>query len=220
MNIASFSLYGNHPIYCRGAVANAKLLPEIYPGWKMRVYCGPEVAADLRRELEQLGCEVRVMPHVLGGEVAAEAYDLPIAPEKPRSVLSPFGMFWRLLAAADRNAQYVIFRDCDSRINVREKAGVEAFLASGKTAHVMHDHREHRSSIMGGMWGVKGGVLPLESLLTQWEFSGRRGDDQRFLSKKVWPLIKHDVLAHGNFGIPFPPHPPYRGFVGRIIHLT
>ena len=216
MNVVSFSLYGNHPIYCRGAVANAKLLPDIYPGWKMRVYCGHEVDADLRHELRALGCQVRLMPHVFGGKAAINTDDLSTDPTVPRRMLSPFGLFWRFLAASDPSAEYVIVRDCDSRLNVREKAAVEEYLASGKTAHVMHDHPAHSAPIMGGMWGIKGGILPVESLLKEWDFSSRHGDDQRFLAAKVWPLIKHDTLAHGNRGVPFPVHPPYNGFVGQV----
>ncbi len=56
-------------------------------------------------------------------------------------------------------------RDLDSRINPREVAAVEEFLASDKAkVHVMRDHPAHVAFMMGGMWGAKVSKLRKEFL--------------------------------------------------------
>ncbi|MEO0416362.1 MAG: tetratricopeptide repeat protein, partial [Verrucomicrobiota bacterium] len=37
-NVISFSLWGKNPRYLTGAIRNAELIPDIYPGWTMVVY--------------------------------------------------------------------------------------------------------------------------------------------------------------------------------------
>ena len=210
-NVLSMSLYGKSSIYLQGALANAKLMPSIYPGWKMVVYC--ERDADMT-ELESLGVEIRRR-----GESHQHS-----------------GMFWRFLAAWDEDAEYVIFRDADSRINVREAAAVRAWIASGCVAHCMHDHEHHRCMpIFGGMWGIKANVLPMTIRIIVLQCSHipqKRVKDMRFLTRYVYPLIKHDTLRHSSQVLdtknypgwkheqivrcePFPEHPAYDGFVGE-----
>ena len=94
--IISFSLYGNSPIYLNGIITNAKLVPKIFPKWIMRVYCEAD-KFDIS-PLQKLGCEIIF---------------------KPCSILHS-GMFWRFLAAWDEEAERVIFRDADSRLNKKE----------------------------------------------------------------------------------------------------
>ena len=36
--IVSFSLYGDAPLYCEGALRNVELAKSIYPGWRCRFY--------------------------------------------------------------------------------------------------------------------------------------------------------------------------------------
>ena len=202
MKLISMSLYGHKPMYIKGAVANALLLPKIYPGWKMRVYCSER--ADPSR-LEDLGCEIKVMPR-----------------SRRHS-----GMFWRFLDAWDTSAERVIFRDADSRFNVRGAAAVQAWEESGKVAHCMHDHLHHtRLPIMGGMWGIKPGCLPrhlFHITLKMSRRSQRRVVDMRFLESNVLPCIQDSLLRHSSvplkkkewISVPFPEHPPFEGFVGQ-----
>ena len=53
--IISFSLWGQNPFYFKGAIENAKLQPEIYPGWTCRFYVDDTVPGDAIKELEDLG---------------------------------------------------------------------------------------------------------------------------------------------------------------------
>jgi len=219
MQLLSFSLFGQHPIYCGGMIANARLAPDIYPGWRVRVYHGAEVPCKYLATLERHGCELVEMPHVLENGLPRGTKPWPAY--GPRREQSFYGRLWRFLAAQEREASHVVFRDADSRLNVRERAAVASWIESGKLAHVMHDHEHHvDKAMLAGMWGVRGGVLPISEWLQGWSFSGEHDDDQQFLAARVWPVIQADVLIHGPKGVPFPPHPPYAGHVGQIIEMS
>ena len=47
MNLITFSLFGDNPLYCQGAVENARLAKEIYPDWTARFYVAQDVPEDL-----------------------------------------------------------------------------------------------------------------------------------------------------------------------------
>lgn len=199
--IISFSVYGNGAMYNQGMIDNAKLAPEIYPGWTVRIYCGPKVTC--KKKLLELDCEVVEMHNSLMHE----------------------GMFWRFYAAWDTSAERVIFRDSDSRLNVREAEAVKAWEKSGMKAHAMHDHPHHCNlPFSGGMWGIKVGVLPesIEKITRTWgRQAQKRVKDMRFLNEYVYPLVKDSTLHHSSQVLkkwkfkPFPPHDYYDGFVGQ-----
>ncbi len=204
VNCLSFSLYGSATIYCRGAIRNAELAPEIYPGWTVRFAVDASVPPDVVERLRALGCEVVLMHKSLGPE---------------------YGKFWRFLVAAEPTIEHFVCRDADSRLNVREKAAVDEWLASGLTFHVMRDSIHHSRRMMSGMWGGVGGAIPdIARRIDEWGRYERWGDSDAFLSETVWPLVADRCLCHdsGNhFGDarPFPDHPPLTGtcFVGEIV---
>lgn len=210
--ILSFSIYGNKPIYTHGVIENAKLVPVIYPDWKMFVYHGVEVDQAVVLLLKTLGCETRIMPHT---------HNTPPVPLVGK--VSAFGKFWRFLAIAEPGVERVMFRDCDSRINVRERAAVCAWMQSNLILHTMKDHTNHdRFPILAGMWGIKGAAVDIVSLLSNWPYDGDWYDDQTFLANVIWPLVKHSHIGHGGGQwfvdrIPFPSHEPFVGFVGQRV---
>lgn len=208
MKLISVSLYGNNPYYCIGAVENARLVSTIYPGWTMRAYVGPEVPRTTTDRLKELLCDVVPMDH---GNTVIKI--------NAGRMISKKGMFWKFLAASDQVAEAIIFRDVDSRLNAKEKAAVDEWLTSGKCAHVIRDHNNHCGwPLLGGLWGVRGGKIKnMQGLIDGHPFTGAYGDDLIFLSQKVWPQVRDDVLIHGRGGKPFPPHPPYEGFVGQRV---
>jgi len=192
--LISFSVFGTKPMYLRGAVKNALLAPEVYPGWTCRFYVerGLAVADELRS---------------LGAEVVEREAEPGLA-----------GTFWRFEAASDPMATHIVFRDTDSRLNVREKAAVDEWIASGADGHVLRDHPEHVGfKLPAGMWGVRGGVLfGIENDMRFWSQRDAHGDDQYYLQDRVWPRVS-SWLEHGTCGAPFPPHAPYNGFVGQPV---
>lgn len=198
--IISFSLFGSGDRYNAGAVLNARLAPEIYPGWVCRFYCDPEVT--VREQLKALGCEIVDMPKSPGG----------------------LAMSWRFLPVADPSIERVICRDGDSRLNVREAVAVDAWIASGLPLHAMHDHPEHaKFPVFGGMWGSVGGFLPLmPHWMDSWGAWKERMDDMNLLTKYVQPLAAGNIVRHSSVPLvwpyqPFPAHPPYDTFVGDAV---
>ena len=204
--LLSFSLYGSDPIYCRGAIRNAELAPELYPGWRVRFAVDASVPADVLAHLRALGAEIVTIHTSLGPE---------------------YGKFWRFLVAADPAIERFACRDADSRLNVREKAAVDEWIASGLPFHLMRDSAHHDRRMLGGMWGGVGGLLPdIAALVDGWGHYERWGDSDRFLSEVVWPRIRdralcHDSVGHFGDGRPFPPHPPLAGtcYVGEIVPI-
>src|SRR5690606_31258462 len=61
-NVIAFSLWGDKPLYNEGAVANARLIPELYPGWTARFYCDDTVPEATREALTTAGAEVLLRP--------------------------------------------------------------------------------------------------------------------------------------------------------------
>jgi hypothetical protein len=177
--IIAFSLWGNNPKYCIGAVKNAKLTNEIYKGWTSRFYCGQSVPDDILKQLNDTeNCEVVMMD---------EAGDWS-------------GMFWRFLPASESNVEAMLSRDCDSRLNLREKSAVDEWMKSYYSFHIMRDHPWHGTQILGGMWGVK---YPKLKRMKQMMEEYTKGDfwqvDQNFLKQKIYSLIANDCVVHDEF---------------------
>lgn len=214
MNYIGMSLYGTNSLYSVGAIENAQLAHIIYPGWALKIYVGKEISDTIIDELICYGTQIQVMPHNING-VSQPSINQP----KQKRAKSLFGMFWRFYVATESDANYCIFRDCDSRLNVREKAAVDEWMSTDKACHVMRDHPHHtRWPMLGGMWGMHANAVPILQLLQNWNYFDRYGSDCTFLQQKVWPLIQNSVLIHGIGGKPFPPHEPYVGFVGEIVN--
>lgn len=203
-DVVAFSLWGAADIYRRGAVENARLVRSVYPGWTCRIYHDDSLPPELLAELDALGVERVVMPPGSG----------PVG-----------GLYWRFLASDDPTVRRFVCRDCDSRVGPRERAAVEAWIASGKPFHVMRDHPLHSELMLAGMWGGTAGLLPpLEPLTGRFAAAeADRWQDQRFLRSHLWPLIADACLVHDSHqpghGVPFPNHPgdPAEHAVGRRV---
>ena len=197
VRIIAFSLWGRDPKYVIGAIRNAELGPRIYPGWICRFYCGASTPIDAVATLE-------AFPHV---EVVRRTEDGDWT-----------GMFWRFLAAADRAVDVAIFRDTDSRLGARERAAVDAWLATDRPAHVMRDHPMHDVPILGGMWGVRGGILPdIAALIGGRPREARWQIDQEFLAETIAPRLRRQWIEHDEYfaRMKFPTVRRGREYVGQ-----
>lgn len=200
--IISFSLWGSASLYTQGALENVRLAAEFYPDWTCRIYHDESVPASVLGELAAAGAET----------VAMEAGSGPVR-----------GLFWRFLVSDDPTVSHFLCRDADSRLNSRERAAVDAWLASGLPFHVMRDHIMHTDLMLAGMWGGRAGILPPMAPLVDVAARADEGRlrDQRFLGRVVWPLIEgcclvHDS-AHDGHGLPFPDVPIDARF--RFTHV-
>ena len=162
-----------------GALENAKLSNQIYPDWICRFYIDKGLFGSVGQELKSFGCEV----------VSCE-----IQPDQ-----NP--MLWRLLVFNDNSSDIWISRDCDSRLNDREKKAVDEWLDSDKTLHVMRDSHNHNYEIMGGMFGLKSSQFKKKygehSFIV--DLSWKEADDQEFLKRKLAPVVNNDVFSHDHW---------------------
>ena len=204
-NILSFCLFGNELRFLNGALRNARLASDIYPGWTCRFYCDPSVPRSVIRELKGLGSQVVMRP----------------TPEEREDAL-----LWRVEVIDDPMIDRFLIRDCDSTINIRERVAVDEWIASEKWFHAMRDHSLQTELISGGMWGGISGVFPALSRLRESFRTGSpagRLNESEFLREMIWPTIRLNVLMHDSVytgclgSVPFPKVgslPPNR-FVGQ-----
>lgn len=177
-NIISFSIWGSNPRYLRGALRNALLIPDLYPGWRARFHLDDSVPDDFVALLQSLGSELRLMP----------------SGQSQRQKLC-----WRFLVANDPEIGRFLVRDCDSVVNQREVRAVQHWLASDRWFHVMRDWWTHTDPILAGLWGGISGVLPdLQHLITQYTPAAREtaNIDQWFLRDVLWGSIHPHALIH------------------------
>ena len=130
------------------------------------------------------------------------------------------GMYWRFEAASDPDVEAMISRDTDSRLNAREKAAVDEWLASDKGFHIMRDHPWHKYPVLGGMWGVKSGVIPnMRELISNFAQEDKYGTDYKFFAEMIIPRLKNNIMTHDEFfdNKPFPCHRRDYEFVGEVF---
>jgi hypothetical protein len=192
-----YSLWGHDPKYTIGAIRNAEQIKSVYPGWIARFYCGTSVPKDIIKKLFELDAEIIYMS--VPGDWS--------------------GMFWRFEAIADSDCEVMISRDTDSRLSSRESEAVNMWLQSDKLFHVMRDHPEHNTEILGGMWGARKPILQ-DMLQLMKEYN--KGDfwqvDQNFLREVIWPRVSYTTYTHDPFfaKVPFPTPRKDLEFIGQV----
>lgn len=190
MKVISFSLWGDSPKYNVGAIRNLELAHKIYPDWTPRFYVGESVPSKTLMTLAEIGgCQIVHMPEEGNWT----------------------GMFWRFEPASEADVEAMISRDCDSRLSLREAEAVHEWLESTCKCHIMRDHPHHGAKILGGMWGIRRGVIPnMIDLMNAWEKVDRWQTDQEFLDRVVYPRVWNNAMIHDEFG--FMPHEDRRRF--------
>lgn len=195
----AFSLWGDNPKYNVGAIKNAQLALTIYPDWTCVFFISSHsVPEQTKIELEKFSnVIVRAM----------------------NDSDSWANLFWRFQTCFDPQFDVCIFRDTDSRLNMREKYAVDYWLKQNKTIHIMRDHPHHGYPILGGMWGYrKNDQYNIKELLTTYVARDKYGTDYEFLGNILYPLIKEDKIVHDEFfdKKPFPTMRQGTEFVGDV----
>lgn len=199
--IISFCLWGNDPKYTIGALRNAELAKTIYPGWIPRFYIGSSTSPAVTKQLLKTGAAVVNMP---------EEGDWR-------------GMFWRFYPAGESDVEVMLSRDTDSRLSFREKAAVDAWLATDSPFHIMRDHPAHRTEILGGMWGARGGFLTeMKQLIDGYTKGDFWQVDQNFLREHIYSRVKSVAVVHDEFfeGKPFPTKRENYEFIGDVFDAS
>jgi len=197
--VISFSLWGEDPKYCVGAIKNAILAQEHYPGWICRYHVGSSTPKKYINELH-------AQPNV----------ELVLKSEPGDWT----GMFWRFEDASDLSVEAMISRDTDSRLGGREAKAVAEWLSSDKKFHIMRDHPYHATEILGGMWGVKNPFLgDMKHLINSYIKGNFWQVDQDFLKQVIYPIVARHSCVHDEYfeKRPFPMEREPGFFVGQAF---
>ena len=223
--IVSFSLWGNKNKYTLGMIENVKLAKEIYPDWIIKIHYNNSVPKQIIEWLKN-NDNVELVKH-----------------ENNFNNFS--NCFWRIEEIFSDNI--VIVRDADSRLNIREKAAVDEWLASDKDFHIMRDHPSHTCPILAGCFGSRNksyeyivfangnknyNGCPCNFLDAKEQFYKHIENispnedtymvDQRYLYKFVYPFVILKTMVHASHNKyePFAkdfPQTNYKGFVGEVV---
>lgn len=181
--IISYSLYGQNLLYIKGALSNAKDKLSTYGNeWETWFYVYEDVPANYVDELQQYAD--RIIP-------ITKDFDIK------------HGMFWRFLPILDKEVEYLIVRDLDSRTTQKEVLCVNDWLKSDKQFHIIRDGITHQMPFMGCSFGFKN-PLPFEfqTLLDKnkhfWNNNKYNGD-QLFLAHCIYPLTVDNRIVHDSF---------------------
>ena len=169
-------------------IETAKLF---YPDWILRFYA-VGIATDLIHALVQHD-RVEV---VRCADLAAN----------DASLLAR-NMLQRFLVVDDPTVRIALVRDVDCRFSIRELLAVNEFLSSPYLFHSMRDHKWHTIPVMGGVFGMKRGLLDqtnttmlqvMEDALTKYphKIPGCCASDQNILTMFIWPKVKQTTLSH------------------------
>lgn len=198
MKCISFCLYGAKPFYCEGALQNADIALNLFHDWRCRFYCDSSVPQHYIDAL-------RTKPNT----------DVVVYPELWND---DRGRLVRFLPAEETDVEYMISRDADSRLSIREKIAINEWIASGADIHVMRDHPWHGVPMPAGMWGCRGNrIFGIKNAVEEM-LSGRAAvsNDQAFLTHHVWykfvttgqlSVTVHDAFNKEYAGIPCKPFP-------------
>jgi len=205
MKVISYSLYGNDPMYCAGAIKNAELVKEKYPGWKCLVWFNDTVPKDVIEKLSK--------------------FDNVMLVDMSNSHIP--GMYWRFMCLDIAEIEVFCVRDADSRITDREVKAVDDWLSKNKTLHLMRDHPHHNYPVMGGMWGFRNDrsnwkiAQRLEYWLQNYRKSFTKMDDMDFISH-IYVDYQEDCVVHDDWkrcknSISFPTERSDKTFVGQTF---
>lgn len=125
-------------------------------------------------------------------------------------------MLWRLkpvfFADEHQNWLYshVLFRDADSVGTYREAQAVAQWIEEDKTIHCITDSISHNVYMMGGMTGARPEHFSFRMAVNNWtqlmDLTGmdfaRKGSDQDFLNKVVYPRCADSSTEHYVLGMP------------------
>jgi hypothetical protein len=177
--IISYSLYGNNLKYLVGAIKNAIIAQRIMKEFTVLFYVGKSVPEWCTSTLSLF--ENVELVYMDGAEDSS-------------------AMFWRFHSFA-LDADYVLIKDADARLSLRDKHAHQEFIDSGLDFHIVKDHpMGHNIEILGASFSVKGDSLSdIHELMKSYPITSNYGCDQDFLRDMVYQRAKKSVLVHDSY---------------------
>ncbi|CAF0866460.1 unnamed protein product [Brachionus calyciflorus] len=227
--VVAYSLYGTNDRYYKLISHTSEMVKKFYPDHVMRIYHDDSINKSIICQLECAN------PHI----DFCNIHKLPLSLENFNQVLNLnyiHSMEWRFLPIGDTFVDLFHSRDSDSMILQREYDSVQEWLNSDNIGHIMRDHPQHGTHILGGMWGLKTNqdrklsnevynIIIDKKLSQKYNPGGKssRGHDQYFLSHHVYDKINLKSTVHDSYlckkypnSKPFPTERKGDCFVGRV----
>jgi hypothetical protein len=180
VNAISFCLYGSNPRYTLGMLENIKIINDKLKDFKVYIYYN-NVPEDILEQIKTYNNVDLIISSYNGSKTMLDRF-------KPIDIVDVDVMF---------------VRDADSRIHDRDLWAINEFINSTKKLHIIRDHECHCSNIMGGLWGIKKGLINfnIENAIKDIEekYENIYGVDERILSYIIYneALKTNDYLLHG-----------------------
>lgn len=195
VNAFSFCLYGpEKPRYHEGMMENLQLIQQHFLDWRVFVYVGDDIT------------EERIQKMVSYPQVIL----------RKTGKLGEVNMIHRFFAIDEPGVDLMLVRDADSRIHWKDRWAIQQFVKSDAVLHIIRDHKEHTSPILGGLWGLRKTDFSVQRAYEQYvedkSLGHRWAHDQNFLADIVYPKFKSQAIVHfsheriykGELGFAFP----------------
>lgn len=210
--VFSFSLFGSGEKYWRGLLVNIDKIKEFFPGWEIYVWYGGGTPDTILERVKNIP-EVKLIPTNETGLI---------------------NMSYRFFSIDDPEVEISIIRDADSRIYERDRMCIEDFVNSDKLFHIIRDHPNHHHRIMGGMWGIKKGLLQakLYDIFLEWKKQNTATEfwnDMDFLRDIFYPHVLPFAMVHDEIQrfeveemkspFRYPLDEKKQHFIGQIYHF-
>jgi hypothetical protein len=158
---------------------NLDLIRRYFPDWKVFVYVGADITEE---RIQSIVSYPRVILRKTGKLGASNMID-------------------RFFAIDEPGVDIMFVRDADSRVHWKDRWAIQQFVKSDKVLHIIRDHEEHTSPILGGLWGlrkVSGFSMRDEyaKYIEDTSLGHRWAHDQNFLADIVYPRFLSHSLVH------------------------
>jgi hypothetical protein len=199
--VVSFSLYGNVQKYIQGLYENGKQINKIYPDFWIYVYLGNDFDKSV------LDGKFDDIKNLLFIETGRSGHEV---------------MSYRFFSIDGDEVGISFSRDLDSIINLRDQYCINEFIKSDKKFQIIRDCESHRTEILGGMWGIKKGLLNFKiedkfNLFKKESNLFRYGSDQTFLSKYIYPIVVANAVIFDEY-FKFPGETP-RKIIAPVVYF-
>jgi len=182
MKVVSFCIYGSNEKYCRGLLENINIIKNKLPNFNIFIYVGNDVPDNYIKLYSNYDKVKLIYTNRIGHD----------------------NMINRFFAIDEDNVELMIVRDADSRIHNRDLWCIYHFINSPFAAHTIRDHPDHQAKIMGGLWGLKKGLLN-DKISYIYSFYNNNGSvinqmqhDQYFLKDIIYGLVKKYLIIYTN----------------------
>ena len=170
--VISYSLYGNAQKYIEGLITNCRLINSHFPDFWIYVFVGNDFDHSIIERLSAFN-NIKIIETGQPGHI---------------------NMSYRFTAIDYDEVGIAFSRDCDSYLVKRDRYCIRKFLETDKKFQIIRENLSHRIEILGGMWGIKKGLLPFKMIDKINEYYKKitpmYGTDQQFLITVIYLVVR------------------------------